>query len=157
MTAVGDAGDVLLADIVTGIAALDPERRERGMTLGRWSSTPLSRRSPVNLDVLVLTDRRTGVLAVLTHWAGRIRHAQKLPHPSSKSVRSEAAVIGVYWRWALAQTWGGDMLDELRALSGAIHEVRYGVPVRPCPVCREPVRLDRFVAEHRTCLAQAVV
>lgn len=126
------------------------------MTEGRWASTPVSRRSIVNLDVLVLTDRRTGVLAVLTHWAGRIRHEHPifhdLPHPKLKSVRSEAAVLGVYWRWALAQSWGSDMLDELTALSLAIHEVRFGVPVRACPICREPVRLDRFVAEHRTCI-----
>jgi hypothetical protein len=142
----------VVTDIVAGLDALDPRRRERGLSDGRWTSTPASRRAPVNLDVLVLTDRRTGVLAVLMHWAGRIRHAQRLPHPRTKSVRSEAAVLGVYWRWALEQPWGPDMLDELAVLSGAIHVVRFGVPVRPCPVCREPVRLDRFVAEHRSCI-----
>lgn len=148
----------ILADIVTGAAELDPQRRERGMSDGRWTSTPASRRAPVNLDVLVLTDRRTGVLAVLMHWAGRIRHEHPShpPRPAQHSVRTEAGVLGVYWRWALEQPWAPDMLAELTELADTIHEVRFGVPVRPCPVCREPVRVDRFATEHRACLEQGV-
>lgn len=149
----------VVADILAGAASLeglDPQRRERGLNGGRWTSTPISRRSPVNLDVLVLTDRRTGVLAVLMHWAGRIRYEQRLPRPKTRSVRSEAAVLGVYWRWAMSQPWGGEMLDELTTLSGALHEVRFGVPVRPCPVCHEPVRMDRFAAEHRACIGTRI-
>jgi hypothetical protein len=105
--------------------------------------------------VLVLTDRRTGALAVLTHWAGRIRHEHPNhpAHPRMKSVRTEAGLLGVYWRWALQQPWAGDMLAELNDLADTIHEARFGVVVRPCPVCREPVRVDRIVAEHRACLA----
>lgn len=140
--------------IADGMESLDPRRRERGMIEGRWTSTPASRRSPVNLDVLVLTDRRTGALAVLTHWAGRIRHEHPAhpPHPRQKSVRTEAGLLGVYWRWALQQPWAADMLRELTELADIIHEVRHGVPVRPCPVCKLPVRVDRIVAEHRECL-----
>lgn len=145
---------LLLADITDGFESLDPRRRERGLTDSRWSSTPVNRRAPVNLDVLVLTDRRTGVLAVLMHWASRIRfeHPDKPPHPPQRSVRTEATLLGLYWRWALDQPWGDDMVAELTELSGVLHEVRFGVPIRPCPVCREPVRLDRFVAEHRSCI-----
>jgi hypothetical protein len=147
-----------VTDLVTyiseGMDGLDPVRRERGSTVGRWSSTPISRRSPVNLDVLVLTDRRTGALAVLTHWAGRIRHEHpnRPPHPRLKSVRTEAGLLGVYWRWALDQPWAADMLTELTELADTIHEVRFGVVVRPCPACGLPVRVDRIVAEHRACL-----
>jgi hypothetical protein len=150
MTAQAD----LPAYIADGMAGLDPVRRERGYTTGRWSSTPISRRSLVNLDVLVLTDKRTGALAVLTHWAGRIRHEHPShpPHPRQKSVRTEAGLLGVYWRWALQQPWAVDMLDELTELADTIHEVRYGVAVRPCPKCRLPVRVDRLVAEHGECL-----
>jgi hypothetical protein len=143
-----------LSDIAEGMAQLDPVLGERGATTGRWTSTPISRRSPVNLDVLVLTDRRTGALAVLTHWAGRIRHEH--PHhpspPRQKSVRTEAGLLGVYWCWALEQPWAPDMLGELNELADTIHEVRHGVKVRPCPVCGLPVRVDRIVAEHRSCL-----
>ena len=143
--------------ISQGMADLDPVHRERGTVQGRWTSTPISRRSPVNLDVLVLTDRRTGALAVLTHWAGRIRHEHP-SHPATpvqKSVRSEAGLLGVFWRWALAQPWAGEMLAELNALADTIHEVRHGVKVRPCPHCGEPVRVDRIVAEHGGCLGKS--
>jgi hypothetical protein len=133
---------------------LDPVLGERGATVGRWTSTPVSRRSPVNLDVLVLTDRRTGALAVLMFWANRVRFEQKISRPREHTVKSEAGILGVYWRWALSRPWAPDMLAELNDLADTIHEVRHGVKVRPCPVCGLPVRVDRIVAEHRSCLVR---
>ena len=142
----------LLRDILVDSDHLDPRRGERGMTHGRRTSTPLSRRAPVDLDVLVLTDPRTGVLAVLTFWASRIRWAKKMQPPQRRTASSEGDLLRRYWDWAMRQPWGGQMHQELEEMAGRLHEHRYGVPVRPCPVCREPVRVDRFVTEHRECL-----
>lgn len=141
-----------LIDILDGMAGLDVHRGERGMVSGKRTSTPLSRRAPADLDVLVLTDPRSGALATLMHWAGRIRHGRKLPRVAQHTLQSEANVIGANWPWALVQPWGPQMAEELVALANRLHEVRYGVPVRPCPVCSLPVRVDRFAAEHRACL-----
>jgi hypothetical protein len=52
----------------------------------------------------------------------------------------------------MRQPWGGRMYAELETLASRLHEHRYGVPLRPCPVCGELVRLDRFVTEHRECI-----
>jgi hypothetical protein len=48
------------------------------------------------------------------------------------------------------------MLEELLSLRDMLHQVRYGVPLRLCPVCGEPVRIDRFVVEHRACIDKKV-
>lgn len=141
-----------LPDILADAALLEPQRGERGMTHGRRTSTPVSRRAPADLDVLVLTDPRTGVLATLMHWAGRVRHELKLQHPPMRSIATETQTLTDHWTWALEQRWGSRMGVELDALADRLHEVRFGVPVRPCPVCSEPVRVDRFVTEHRVCL-----
>lgn len=122
------------------------------MVSGRRTSSPLSRRAPADLDVLVLTDPRTGVLSILMHWAGRIRQTRGIVGGKLRSRASEAALIREHWDWAMRQSWGGQMYDELMALASRLHEVRYGVPVRPCPVCGEQVRVDRFVTEHRECI-----
>lgn len=145
------SSDGLLGDILDGMAGLAP-RGERGMVAGRRTSTPLSRRAPADLDVLVLTDPRSGALATLMFWAGRIRHGRNLPRPSSHTLVSEAEVIETSWTWALVQPWGPKMAEELVALADRLHEVRFGVPVKPCPVCTLPVRVDRFATEHRACL-----
>lgn len=122
------------------------------MVSGKRTSTPLSRRAPADLDVLVLTDPRSGALATLMHWANRIRHERRLPRVPRHTLQSEAAVIEAAWSWALLQPWGPRMAEELVALADRLHEVRFGVPVKPCPVCGLPVRVDRFAAEHRACL-----
>lgn len=140
-----------LRDILDGMAGLD-RRGERGMVAGKRTSTPLSRRAPTDLDVLVLTDPRSGALATLMHWAGRIRHERKLPRIPRHTLVSEAETIGENWSWALQQPWGPRMADELLSLADRLHQVRYGVPVRPCPVCKLPVRVDRFAIEHRECI-----
>jgi hypothetical protein len=142
----------LLGYIADGLGELDPVRGERGMVDGRRTSTPVSRRAPVDLDVLGLLDRRTGALATLMHWAGRVRREQRLPRIPAHTVTTESALLTEHWSWAVSQTWGPQMVAELTALADTIHEVRYGVPVRPCPVCHEPVRVDRFTIEHRACL-----
>lgn len=142
----------LLGDILADSAGLTPQRGERGMVEGRRTSTPLSRRAPADLDVLVLTDPRTGVLAVLSYWANRIRWGKGIADGRGRSITTESALITRHWDWAMRQSWAGDMLVELEALASKLHEHRYGVAVRPCPVCGEPVRLDRFVTEHRGCL-----
>lgn len=142
----------LLTDIVAGVPYLDPRRGERGQVHGRRTSSPVSHRAPADLDVLVLTDPRTGLLAVLMHWAGRIRHERPVAGDSMRSVISEANLIAGHWDWAMRQPWAGAMLAELEALADRVHEVRYGVSVRPCPVCGEPVRLDRFSVDHRDCI-----
>lgn len=142
----------LLRDILAGMAGLDPRRGERGMVEGKRTSSPLSRRAPADLDVLVLTDPRSGALATLMHWANRIRHARNLPRPAGHTLQTESEVIEASWSWALVQPWGPRMAEELVALADRLHEVRYGVPVRPCPVCSEPVRVDRFAVEHRACI-----
>ena len=141
-----------LSDILDGMAGLEAFRGERGMVAGRRTSTPLSRRAPADLDVLVLTDPRSGALATLMHWAGRIRHERKLPRVAQHTLRSEAEVIAAEWNWALVQPWGPQMAEELVELANRLHQVRFGVPVRPCPVCGEPVRVDRFAIEHRVCI-----
>lgn len=122
------------------------------MVEGRRTSTPLNRRSPADLDLVVLTDPRTGVLAVLSHWAGRIRHGKRVANGHLHSRAVEAALIREHWDWAMRQPWGGQMYSELMALADRLHQHRYGAPVRPCPVCGEPVRVDRFVTEHRACI-----
>jgi hypothetical protein len=122
------------------------------MVEGRRTSSPLSRRAPADLDVLVLTDPRTGVLAVLSHWAGRIRWGRGIEGGKFRTRAVEAALIRDNWDWAMRQPWGGKMYVELEALASRLHEHRYGVPLRPCPVCGELVRLDRFVTEHRECI-----
>lgn len=141
-----------LADILDGMAGLDVHRGERGMVSGRRTSTPLSRRAPADLDAIVLTDPRSGALATLMHWAGRIRHELKMSRVAQHTLQTEAEVIAGAWSWALVQPWGAQMAEELVALADRLHEVRYGVPVRPCPVCELPVRVDRFAIEHRACL-----
>lgn len=122
------------------------------MVEGRRTSTPVSRRAPADLDVLVLTDPRTGVLAVLSFWAGRVRWGKGIVRPERRTIDTEAGLLSDHWSWALWQPWGPRMVEELEVLASKLHEHRYGVPVRPCPVCGEPVRLDRFVTEHRICL-----
>jgi hypothetical protein len=146
----------LLRDIADEAHGLDPLRRERGTSVGRWSSTIAARQAPVNLDAIVLRDPRTGVLAVVSHWAGRIRWHYRLPPVPRRSVTTEIQVLAEYWDWALRQPWGGRMLDELLSLREMLHQVRYGVPLRLCPVCGEPVRIDRFVVEHRACIDKKV-
>lgn len=145
------SGDVL-ADIVAGMGELDPQRRERGMSEGRWSSTPVSRRSPVNLDVLSLTDRRTGALATLMYWAGRLRRDFDIPRIPAHTIRSEALILSMWWDQAVRRPWGPQMVTEITALADTVHEVRFGVPVRPCPACGEPVRVDRVASEHGDCV-----
>lgn len=144
--------DGLLDAILDGMAGLDPRRGERGMVDGRRTSTPLSRRAPVDLDAVGLTDPRSGALAVLMFWAGRIRHGRKLSRVQRHTLQTEAFCISANWLWAVSQSWGEQMIAELAALESRLHQVRYGVPVRPCPVCGEPVRVDRFAIEHRVCL-----
>lgn len=151
------SSDDLLDDIVSGMSGLDPQRGERGMVEGRRTSTPVSRRAPADLDVLVLTDPRSGALATLMHWAGRIRFehlggARITRH----TLHTESWCIGANWSWAVAQPWGAQMVAELEELRNRLHAVRYGVPLRPCPVCRLPVRLDRFAIEHRACVDTAL-
>lgn len=146
------SSDDLLAGILDGMAGLDSHRGERGMVEGRRTSTPLSRRAPADLDALDLTDPRSGALAKLMHWAARIRFERRLPRVQRHTLQSEAFCIGANWSWALEQPWGSRMIAELAALESRLHQVRYGVPVRPCPVCGEPVRVDRFAVEHRACL-----
>lgn len=150
------SSDGLLGAILDGMSGLDPRRGERGMVDGRRTSTPLSRRAPVDLDAVGLTDPRSGALATLMFWAGRIRFERRLPRVQRHTLQSEAEVIEVAWDWALQQPWGGQMATELAALESRLHQVRYGVPVRPCPVCRLPVRVDRFSVEHRACLDTAL-
>lgn len=141
-----------LADILADAGHLDPRRGERGMVEGRRTSTPMSRRAPVDLDLIVLTDPRTGVLAVLSHWAGRIRWGKGIEGSKFRSTGIEAGIIREHWDWAMRQSWGGQMHAELLVLADRLHQHRYGVPVRPCPVCGEQVRVDRFVTEHRACI-----
>jgi hypothetical protein len=126
------------------------------MVAGKRTSSPLSHRAPADLDVLVLTDPRTGVLAILSFWAGRIRWGKHIPGGKLRTRGAEAALIRENWDWAMRQPWGHQMHEELRLLASKLHEHRFGTPVRPCPVCGEPVRLDRFVTEHRECLEQRV-
>jgi hypothetical protein len=147
-----DCAPGLLTDIVTDAAGLDPRLGERGMVEGRRSSSPVSRRAPVDLDVLGLTDHRTGVLSVLMFWAGRIRWELKLPRPRLHSMATEVEVLTDHWAWALEESWGPQMATELTSLRDAVYEARHGVKIRPCPVCSEPVRVDRFVAEHAECI-----
>lgn len=142
----------LLAGILDGLAELQVERGERGLVDGRRTSTIASRRAPADMDVLVLRDPRTGVLALLLHWAGRVRWEQGIPAGKRRTVGSEARVLADHWEWAATQPWGAQMVAQLESLADLVHEARYGAPVRPCPVCGEPVRLDRFVREHRACL-----
>ena len=149
------SSDGLLGDILADMAGIAP-RGERGMVAGRRTSTPLSRRSPTDLDVLVLTDPRSGALATLMFWAGRIRHERNLPRPSGHTLQSEAEVIEASWAWALVQPWGPRMAEELVELAQRLYEVRFGVPVKPCPVCGLPVRVDRFATEHRACIDTAL-
>lgn len=146
------SSDDLLGDIVAGMSGLEPQRGERGMVEGRRTSTPLSHRAPADLDVIVLTDPRSGALATLMFWAGRIRHGRKMPRAPRHTLQSEARCIAASWSWAVDQPWGEQMVAELEALRGRLYEMRYGVPMQPCPVCRLPVRLDRFAIEHRACL-----
>lgn len=145
-------GPVVLDDIVAGFSELDPRRGERGMVAGKRTSTPLSRRSIVNLDVLSLTDRRTGALAVLMFWAGRVRRDFGIPRIAEHTVATEAYLLGLWWEQALTRPWGPDMAAEVAALADSVHEARYGVKVRPCPACGEPVRVDRLLAEHGECV-----
>lgn len=142
----------LLADIVTALAELGTERTERGMVSGRRASTIAARQAPANLDVLVLRDPRTGALATLLHWGGRVRQERPVVDGRRRSVGTEIGILAEHWEWALEQSWGPQMVQDLNALWDLIHVARYGVPVRPCPVCGEPVRVDRFVIEHRACL-----
>jgi hypothetical protein len=144
----------LLTDIADEAHGLDPQRGERGHRSGRYSSTIASRQAPANLDAIVLTDPRTGVLATASHWAGRIRWHHRLLPEARRSVTTELALISEHWDWALQQSWGPQMVDELTSLRDALYYVRHGVPLRMCPVCGEPVRVDRFVREHRACIRE---
>lgn len=158
----------LLADIAIGAATLDPTRRSLGAGDGRGASMPASRRSIANDDVLVLTDRRTGVVAVLHRWADRIRTEKPLPPPvmqivSTRSrlwsvvppatISSELAVLDEHWAWALQQAWAEEMVADLEDLRDKILSAA-GVMVHlvPCPVCGILTRLDEFVTIHRDCL-----
>lgn len=144
----------LLADIAADSRFLDPRRGERGMVHGRRSSTPVSRRAPADLDALVLTDPRTGVLATLMHWANRVRYELRLPRPAGHTIRTEVEVLSDHWAWATAELPG--LEESLASLRDVLYEFRHGAKLRRCPVCGEPVRIDRFSIEHRTCIDQPV-
>lgn len=166
---VSEEGQNLLDGIADGHRRLvsGAQRGERGMVHGRRTSTPLDRRAPADLDAIVLTDRRTGVAAVLAQWADRIRREKPVPGPPKRAIRrdhriyvieqaptvdSEMAVLREHWDWALAQPWGKDMLSALEELSDQLAHGGRRVPLRHCPVCNGLVRLDRIVTEHRSCL-----
>ena len=157
----------LLSDIAAGTAALSTLRGERGAVDGRRTSTPLSRRSPADLDAIVLRDRRTGVVAVLARWADRVRAEKPVHEPRHRvvelggqrwvvneppTIESESALLARHWAWAERQTWGPAMVAELETLREQLANGGRPVKVRPCPVCGEPVRVDRFVVEHRSCI-----
>jgi hypothetical protein len=157
----------LLADITLGTAALSSHRGERGVVDGRRTSTPLSRRSPADLDAIVLRDRRTGVVAVLGRWADRVRVERPVREPrhrvvvlggqrwivqEPRTIESESQVLAFHWAWAERQPWGPDMVAELETLREQLANGGRPVKIRPCPVCNLPVRVDRFVVEHRECI-----
>ena len=157
----------LLAEIAAGAARLDPRHPENGITSGRRGSTPAHGRTPVNLHAIALTDRRTGVVAVLNRWAQRVRVERDLPARASHAVdrngrrwivetpptlQTESAVLAEHWEWAVAQPWGKEMVAALEELREQLDHGGRPVKVRICPVCGRPVRLDRLVAEHRACL-----
>lgn len=137
------------------MAGLDPERGERGMVDGRRTSTPVSRRAPVDLDALVLQDPRSGTLAVLREWGARIRWEQRIAGGKVRTMGMEASLIAEHWEWAVRQPWGPQMVAQLGALADRLYEVRHGVKLRACPVCGGLVRLDRIVSEHRDCIARS--
>lgn len=144
----------LITDLFEDSQGLDVVRRERGAN--RSVSSIASQRSPANLDAIALTDPRTGVLAVASHWAGRIRwHHRLLPEPR-RSVTTELTLIAEHWDWAVGQPWGEKMVEELTSLRDALYHARHGVHLRRCPVCDEPVRVDRFVREHGACINEKV-
>jgi hypothetical protein len=159
----------LLDAIASGTARLDPQRRVQA-TGSRGGSMPASRRSIANDDVLVLTDRRTGVVAVLNRWAEKIRQGLPLPLQPRQivstrgrlwmalppvTIETELAVLDEHWQWAVQQPWGEKMVSDLEALRDAILSAT-GMTVRliECPVCGMPSRIDEFVANHRDCLSQ---
>lgn len=157
----------LLREIAAGTARLDPRHPENGMVSGRRGSTPAHRQAPVNLNALSLTDRRTGVVAILSRWANRIRSERHLPVPSGRvvevqgqrwvvvepaTIEGETAVLAEHWSWALQQPWGPEMVARLEELRDQLANGGRQVKVRVCPVCSLPVRLDRLVADHRECL-----
>lgn len=159
----------ILVQLVEGAQALDARRAERGMVHGRRTSTPLSRRAPADLDAIVLTDRRTGVVAVLHRWADRVRQeapASCLPAPrrvrmngaewtveDAPTLDSEAAVLAEHWEWVTAQDWAADMLGELADLLVLLDHGGRRVHLVTCPVCGYPVDADTFVRDHRACLS----
>jgi hypothetical protein len=161
----------ILAALVEGARMLDPQRRERGMVHGRRTSTPLSRRAPADLDAIVLTDRRTGVVAVLNRWAERIRREHRLALPLHAVVRhdgetwlvqdaptleSESAVLAEHWSWASRQPWFQKMLDDLADLLDLMSHGQRRLHLIDCPVCGEPVDADTFGIDHRACISTVI-
>jgi hypothetical protein len=142
------ASPQLLTEVTVLAASLNTERGERGMVHGRRTSTPASRRSPVDLDAL---DAQREAQVTLRRWADRVcrahvRHCWEDP--------SAPAVLRDHWDWAVAQPWGPAMVAELEALRARLANGGRPVRVIVCPVCSLPTRLDRLVVEHRSCLAQ---
>lgn len=163
--------DELLQRVLDGAAKLDIQRAERGMAEGRWSSTPVSRRAPVDLDAVVLTDRRTGIVAVLHRWADRVRAERGIAVARRRvgydgalwfvqgapTLESESRLLSEHWQWATEQSWGGEMTAELAGLLEAIEHGGRKVRLILCPVCDRPVRADTFARDHRACLDVPVI
>ena len=140
----------LLSEIAEAAWPLSVERVERGMVHGRRTSTPASRRSLVDLDVL---DAQRDFEATLRRWAHRIiRHNPRLL--ADRRMPSSAELLRTHWGWAVAQEWGPAMVADLEALRDRLADVGHDVRVIDCPVCHRPTRLDRLVTEHRACLAE---
>lgn len=96
----------------------------------------------------------------MKRWADQIRvEIGDLPPPSSgwKVRRSETVeeltgVLVKHWPWASQQPWFGRMEADLLELLEQIEQARLMAPIRVCPVCGIPVRVDRYIAEHRACI-----
>lgn len=135
----------LLGEIASLTAQLDARRGERGMVEGKRTSTPVSRRAPVDLDVL---DAQAQSRQVLHRWAMRIQ-AEHVPR---SPWRPPARVLREHWDWAVEQPWGPAMVADLEVLRDRLANGGRTVRLIPCPVCRLPVRVDTFAADHRECI-----
>jgi hypothetical protein len=139
-----------LLDEIAALTAQPAERGERGMVDGRRTSTPVSRQAPADLDKI---DADLHARAIMRKWAAQIIEVRG--YSRTFHWAEPVKMIQHHWQWAVAQPWGPAMVAELEQVRENLANGGRSIPVVPCPVCNELVRIDEIVTEHRACIETA--
>lgn len=104
---------------------LDPDTAERAATAEKiHSNAPIASPAGARLDVIAMLDYRTAeniatggpldVLGVLESWTRMIREERRMKPSTQASITTEVNFLSAHATWCAAQSWIGDMVDEVR-------------------------------------------